>query len=119
MIAALVVVLVITAMLISAWLLLPHYRQQGEIANAPPSPLAFVKGATPAPHLQYNPTQDLSALRAREQKQLSGYGWVDRSAGIVHIPIDRAMRLIAEKGIPADFGKPPASDRAKAAEENE
>ncbi len=33
---------------------------------------------------------------ARQKKQLNGYGWVDRSAGVVHIPIERAMERVAE-----------------------
>ncbi len=34
--------------------------------------------------------------RARKLDQLSTYGWVDRRAGIVHVPIGRAMELVAE-----------------------
>jgi hypothetical protein len=36
----------------------------------------------------------------REEQQLHSYGWVDQSAGSVHIPIDQAMQLIAERGLP-------------------
>ncbi|MCA1555006.1 MAG: hypothetical protein LC737_11585, partial [Chloroflexi bacterium] len=28
------------------------------------------------------------------------YGWVDQSAGITHIPIERAMELLLERGLP-------------------
>lgn len=35
--------------------------------------------------------------RARDQAQLRGYGWVDRSAGLVRIPIDRAMQLYVQR----------------------
>jgi hypothetical protein len=34
--------------------------------------------------------------RAARQKQLGSYGWVDRKAGVVRIPIDRAMELSAQ-----------------------
>ena len=37
--------------------------------------------------------EDLRDLRAREDEMLDSYGWVDRNAGIVRIPIDEAMRL--------------------------
>jgi len=41
----------------------------------------------------------LADLRARQQKQAISYGWVDQKAGIVHLPIARAMELvIAEHG---------------------
>ena len=36
-------------------------------------------------------------LQAKQQKQAASYGWVDRKAGIVHLPIDRAMELVAQE----------------------
>lgn len=41
--------------------------------------------------------------RARKRERLSSYGWVDRGAGIVHVPIERAMQLVAE-GVRAPAG---------------
>lgn len=61
-----------------------------------------LKGPTltpPAPRLQSNPQADLRALRAAEDARLSSYGWVDRNKGVVHIPIEEAMRDIAIRGI--------------------
>ena len=55
----------------------------------------------PEPRLQEHPREDLSELRAREDEILSSYGWVDRNAGIVRIPIDAAMKLTLERGLPA------------------
>ena len=43
----------------------------------------------------------LRQLRATEDAALTTYGWVDRKNGIVHIPIDRAMDLILQRGLPA------------------
>jgi len=37
---------------------------------------------------------------AEEQAQLSSYGWINRDAGIAHIPIDRAMEIIVARGLP-------------------
>jgi hypothetical protein len=54
----------------------------------------------PAPRLQIDPRRDLDALRALETSRLSSYGWVNRADGIVHIPIDRAMQLTAQRGLP-------------------
>jgi hypothetical protein len=56
----------------------------------------------PAPELQIDPQADLRAFRAAEEARLNSYGWVERSQGIVHIPIAQAMRQVAAKGIP-DF----------------
>jgi hypothetical protein len=47
--------------------------------------------------LQTAPVQDLQALRASEQSTLDGYGWVDRPAGVVRIPIARAMELLVQR----------------------
>jgi hypothetical protein len=43
-------------------------------------------------------------------RRLSSYGWVDREAGIVRIPIDRAMDLLAERGLPARAGPDPFAE---------
>ena len=55
----------------------------------------------PEPRLQEHPREDLSELRAREDEILTSYGWVDRNAGVVRIPIDAAMKLTLERGLPA------------------
>ncbi len=66
----------------------------------------------PEPRLQTNPREDLRDLRAQEDAILNSYGWVDRAAGSVHIPIDRAMEIVLERGIPG--GKPMAAGAAQA-----
>ena len=55
----------------------------------------------PEPRLQTNPRQDLRDLRTAEDDVLTTYGWVDRNAGVVRIPIDEAMRITIERGLPA------------------
>jgi hypothetical protein len=52
------------------------------------------------PHLQISPRLDLAGLSARENAELHSYGWVNRDAGVVHIPIERAMELLLERGLP-------------------
>jgi hypothetical protein len=54
----------------------------------------------PSPRLQEHPIEDLETLRARENARLHGYGWVDRAKGRVHIPIERAMELMAKEAAP-------------------
>jgi hypothetical protein len=58
----------------------------------------------PAPLLQENESADLTRLRQREEKQLNSYGWVDTNAGVVHIPIAEAMRLLADPKSAAAHG---------------
>jgi hypothetical protein len=59
------------------------------------------KRVPPEPRLQTDPRQDLSDLRAKEDEVLGSYGWVDKNAGVVRIPIDQAMKLTLERGLPA------------------
>jgi hypothetical protein len=42
----------------------------------------------------------LANLRAAEEADLDSYGWIDRNSGTVHIPIDRAMQLLLQRGLP-------------------
>ena len=64
----------------------------------------------PGPRLQVKPEADLAAFRAREDEELNHYGWIDRKAGVVRIPIERAMDLIAQRGLP--FRRPARGARA-------
>jgi hypothetical protein len=60
----------------------------------------------PAPRLQIAPTADLAEYKRKEFERLNSYGWVDRSAGKVHIPIDHAIDSVVRAGLPA---RPPAA----------
>jgi hypothetical protein len=35
--------------------------------------------------------------RERQQRVLSTYGWVDREAGVIHVPVDRAVELLLQQ----------------------
>jgi len=52
------------------------------------------------PHLQTDPPAEMKAFQAEEARRLDSYGWVDRASGTVHIPIEAAMRRVAQDGIP-------------------
>ena len=69
----------------------------------PEYPLAAAQAAKtpPEPRLQTHPRQDLRDLRDQEDQVLGSYGWVDKNAGTVRIPIDEAIRLTLERGLPA------------------
>lgn len=55
----------------------------------------------PTPRLQTQPFKDIYLLRRGENEKLERYGWVDKEAGLTHIPIDRAMEVLIERGMPA------------------
>jgi hypothetical protein len=55
----------------------------------------------PKPNLEIDDGHgDLNGLRSHENSELNSYGWLDRSNGIVRIPIDHAMDLILQRGLP-------------------
>jgi hypothetical protein len=53
----------------------------------------------PAPRLQVYPVRHWKDFQAAEAARLSSYGWMDRSAGVVHVPIERAIELIEKRGV--------------------
>jgi hypothetical protein len=63
----------------------------------PPEPGAL---EPPAPRLQVTPRLDLQTLRAREDRILNSYAWVDEERGIARIPVEEAMKLVAANGLP-------------------
>jgi hypothetical protein len=58
----------------------------------------------PEPRLQKDEIQDTAAFRNREEAMLGRYGWVDRKSGIVRIPIEHAMDLLADRDKARRFG---------------
>lgn len=74
-----------------------------EAARQPPPPVMRpdpAQMAPPAPRLQAHPAQELAEFRRREDLILGSYGWVDKEEKIVRIPIQEAMRIVAERGLP-------------------
>ena len=61
----------------------------------------------PGPLLQVRPERHWQEYRAAATAQLESYGWTDRAAGEVHIPIERAMDLIARRGVAPLANAPP------------
>jgi len=55
----------------------------------------------PGPRLQVNAHEDLNDYLQEQEQTLDSYGWIDQGAGVVRIPIDRAMDLVLQKGLPA------------------
>jgi hypothetical protein len=55
----------------------------------------------PQPRLQTDVTLDEATTRAGQAERLARFGWVEAPGGAVHIPIDRAIRITAERGIPS------------------
>jgi len=94
-----VVVLGLAALTVGAALLMwggfAFFQKRGETAPVPQE-----RALPPPPRLQVAPEQDLRALRQREEERLNTYGWINREAGVVRIPIERAMELLVRRGVP-------------------
>ncbi len=105
------VVTILTAVL--AWFTLKAlegWRERGSVR----APMAEVQSVQqpPAPRLQLREPMDLKKFRAEEAAILSTYGVVDRDHGIYRIPIEEAMRLTLERGLPVAGASPAPSPAA-------
>ena len=54
----------------------------------------------PLPRLEPDPQPDRARLEGAARDALTHYGWSNRAAGLAHLPIDRAMQMIAARGLP-------------------
>ncbi|MBI1927915.1 hypothetical protein HYR99_27200 [Candidatus Poribacteria bacterium] len=93
------VVLAIVVLLLTRWVFGTFATQRAKL-DVPPSPLADTREPFPGPRLQVTPVQDVKAMRAAEDTALNRYGWVDKEGGLVRIPIDRAIEVLATRGLP-------------------
>lgn len=58
------------------------------------------RGQYPPPNTPVGPRAELAKHREREQEISMTYGWTDQDAGIARVPIDRAVEILAERGLP-------------------
>jgi hypothetical protein len=74
------------------------------VTNAPQDtrhiPKDYPQSAFPNPKLEEDERGQLNGIRLKEEQTLSTYDYIDKNAGTVRIPIDRAIDLIAQRGLP-------------------
>lgn len=74
------------------------------VTNAPTDtrriPKDYPQTAFPDPRLEDDERGQLNRIRLKEEETLATYDWIDQNAGTVRIPIDRAMDLVAQHGLP-------------------
>ena len=100
-------VLIVVALVGMQWMF--NYFIRTQQLGPAASPFAESQVPPPGPHLQIHPALDLKQLRQTEDEKLKSYGWVDQKAGIARIPVDRAMDLLVQKGLPVRAGSPAKS----------
>lgn len=91
--------LIVVVMIGMIWMF-DHFSSTQQL-GPPASPFAESQAPPRGPLLQVYPARDLKSFHLDEDEKLNSYGWVDQKAGIVRIPIDRAMDLLVKNGLPA------------------
>jgi hypothetical protein len=59
----------------------------------------------PEPQLEEDERTQLNGILTEQENTLNSYGWVNQQQGIVRIPIERAIDLLAQRGLPV---RPPS-----------
>jgi hypothetical protein len=99
--AGLVVAAAIIHLLI--WLLFGFFQSREAQSATRQFPLAAEQQnrLPPEPRLQTDPRGEMRDLRQRDETVLRSYGWVNKDAGVVRLPIEDAMKLTIQRGLPA------------------
>ena len=98
-----VAVIIHLALIGYAHLLGASHRDFGRVYQIRPNEVP----GYPEPALQVKPEVDLQNYRKRAEEDLNSYGWIDQGHGVAKIPVERAMSLLAARGLPV---RPPVQD---------
>jgi hypothetical protein len=93
----LVIVVLAATVLISSFL-----TRHSENPGAPSNIIVSTAPSFPTPSLEADPVLELKKFREQEDSVLSSYGWSDRQAGLVRVPIDKAINLLLKRGLPVE-----------------
>jgi len=93
---------------IGLWGVFEYLKHRVTEMALPLSPAAMVNAQKqpPEPRLQPHAAQDMRQMQSDENKIMQQYAWIDPDKGIVRIPVERAMDLIAQRGLPAGAAAP-------------
>jgi hypothetical protein len=127
------IVLLMVVATVAMYFITVELRDRDRAQDAPPSPIvreaaeAGIRQEPPAPRLQPQPgvstglvdrgirpdrktapNVEMRRFLAEEEEELNSYGWVDEGHGIARVPIDRAMEILVEQGLPETPESSPA-----------
>jgi hypothetical protein len=95
----LVATVIVCQVVLGLWM--SDFEHKEERANALyPGRQAIDVDQFPQPRLQKTPPVELVEMMREERDRITSYGWVNEEAGIARIPVDRAMEILAQKGLP-------------------
>lgn len=97
---------ILALVLVSVAICLVFYRmilsyERPEAKPASPIAAANERLIPPGPLLQSHPEAEMAVLRAEQVAHLGSFGWVDEAHGVVRMPIDQAIDLVAAGHLPA------------------
>ena len=104
---------ILGTMVVTALVVVPMYRSLARREAREQKPAATVLKADPnagiaaVPRLVTSEPAVLAEFRAQEDAFLTSYGWVEKDKAIARMPIDAAMKLVAERGLPKFPGPEP------------
>jgi hypothetical protein len=78
-----------------------NYFAETQTLGPATTPFENARTIPPVPRLQVAPQKEIHDYWESQQEILNSYGWVDRQNGVVRVPVDRAMRLVLARGLPA------------------
>lgn len=101
--------LVVAAVIVQVglWLLLETWTGRDLVFDAQVPPAIVDEPDVPGPDLQSAPRLELQRYRAQEIELLNGYSQTEVQTDTARIPIQRAMQILAEQGLPARDGDVP------------
>lgn len=77
------------------WFLIPSLAAFDEKPELSPLAEANARRLPPTPWLQPKPEIEMDELLEQSAEHLASYGWNDQLTGVVHIPVERAMDMMA------------------------
>lgn len=89
------------------------FAAMAESDSAPAAKMATADELPPLPRLEVVSGRNLEQLQAEIDERLDGYGWADRALRSVHIPIERAIDVVAEQGLPTRQATGAAAPRSE------
>jgi hypothetical protein len=99
MIASLLLLVIIMCLLV-CWGILHAFNREQTSKELPRVRMVEQAARFPQPQLLTEPGKEWRQTRLAAETRLRTYGWVDREAGVAHIPITAAMKLLLQRGLP-------------------
>lgn len=106
---ALVLLCVAAALLASG--LFGSLERAEQARQRAPHPMAERGEPAPGPQLLANPARALAQYQREQRERVESYAWIDADAGVVRLPLERALELVLEEGLPSRTPASPEGDR--------